>query len=152
MQKVIPKTQPLEGELFEDWFVRQKFKNFRAYEFTEYFTVSRRGVKNSEPPRELWPNIVPTLRIVDDLRTRLGRSCVILSSYRSPAYNAPIDGAAKHSFHTQFQALDISFAGHSPRRIHEELTAMRNAKRFRGGLALYSSFVHIDTRGTNANW
>lgn len=145
-------TTPRPGESFNAWFARQGFKHFKADEFTSYFRTERRGVKNSEPPREMWKLIVPTLRIVDELREKLGRSIVILSSYRSPAYNAPIDGAARKSFHMRFQALDIVVAGVTPRRVFEQLKAWRDAGKFKGGLGLYSSFVHIDTRGTNATW
>ena len=144
--------KPKEKETFEAWFKRQKFKHFSADEFTSYFNVTRRGVKNSEPDRELWENIVPTLRVVDELRGKLGRSCVILSSYRSPAYNAAISGAAKDSYHKKFMALDIVFAGHSPEQVYDALLEMRAAGKFKGGLGRYNTFTHVDTRGYNATW
>ena len=105
------------------------------------------------PPEKLWPNIVPTLRIVDDLREKLDRPCHILSSYRSPEYNRAVGGAPL-SQHLRFTALDITFAGVSPVRVHAILTMWRDQGRFKGGLGLYrkSGFVHIDTRGTNASW
>lgn len=143
---------PIQGENFEQWFHRQKFEHFKADEFTNYFDVTRRGVTNSTPPREMWASIVPTLRIVDALRKHLGRSITILSSYRSPAYNAAISGAATKSYHMQFKALDIAVAGHSPRAVFELLKKWRTEGRFKGGLGLYSTFVHVDTRGTNATW
>ena len=145
-------SKPKNKESFTSWFNRQEIKHFTADEFINYFSVNRRGIKNSEPPRDLWVNILPTLHIVDDLRESLGRSIVIISSYRSPAYNAKIDGAAKHSYHKTFQALDIVVAGHSPESVFKKLLAWREAGRFKGGLGKYSSFVHIDTRGANATW
>jgi uncharacterized protein YcbK (DUF882 family) len=143
---------PIQGENFEQWFHRQKFEHFKADEFTNYFAVNRRGVQNEPPPRSMWAAIVPTLRIVDALRKHLGRSITILSSYRSPAYNAAISGAATKSYHMKFLALDIAVAGHSPRTIFELLKKWRTEGKFTGGLGLYSTFVHIDTRGTNATW
>lgn len=145
-------TAPIATETFDQWFARQGFKHFDADEFTGYFHVERRGVQNSEPPRELWPNIVPTLRIVDELREHFGRSIVIISSYRSPQYNARIDGAAVKSFHMKFMALDITVAGKTPREVHSVLQNWRSKGRFKGGLGLYSTFVHVDTRGYNADW
>lgn len=144
--------KPLTGESFEAWFDRQGFRNFSASEFTSYFSVLRRGVRNSAPPRRLWHKIVPTLRIVDDLRDHFGRPCVILSSYRSPAYNSAINGAASKSFHMQFCALDIAFSGVAPSTVYAKLLEWRREGRFVGGLGKYNTFVHVDTRGYNANW
>ena len=137
---------------FNQWFSSKKFRNFSAMEFTSYFEVTRRGVKNSYPPKSKWPNIVPTLRIVDELRQHFNRPVVILSSYRSPAYNGAIPKAGKKSWHMQFCALDIAVSGYPPRQVYNYLLAQRRAGRFVGGIGLYSTFVHIDTRGYKATW
>lgn len=138
---------------FKDWFDSHGIKHFGAGEFESYFATRRSGVKNSQPPRKLWPNILPTLRIVDELRESLGKPCRILSSYRSPDYNRTVGGAT-HSQHLEFNALDIAFDGVSPQRVYERLIEWRKAGKFTGGLGLYpsSGFVHIDTRGSNATW
>lgn len=147
-----PNPAPLEKENFEQWFKRQDFKHFSADEFLGYFNVTRRGVRNSIPPKSKWHNIVPTLRIVDSLRAELGRPIVILSSYRSPRYNAAINGAAKKSQHTEFRALDIAVIGYTPKQVYNALLNKRNLKQFIGGLGLYNTFVHIDTRNYNATF
>lgn len=144
-------TQPRSGESFDAWYKRQKFRHFSAREFTSYFEVFRYGARNSAPPQSKWANIVPTLRIVDDLREHFGRPCVITSSYRGPAYNKACGGAPK-SLHREFKALDIVFSGVSPKAVYDKLLEWRRAGRFKGGLGLYATFVHIDTRGYNANW
>jgi uncharacterized protein YcbK (DUF882 family) len=144
--------KPPAKQSFTEWFNTLGIRHFSASEFTEYFQVHRRGVTNSEPPRELWPNIVPTLRIVDDLREHFGKPITLLSSYRSQAYNAAIGDAAPKSLHKQFKALDISVSGKTPKQVFKVLSQWRDAGRFKGGLGLYPSFVHIDTRGTNATW
>ena len=138
---------------FTTWFNAQKFRHFAASEFESYFVAQRRGVTNSPPPQRLWKNIVPTLRIVDDLRESFGKSCTILSSYRSPGYNKAVGGASS-SQHLEFTALDITFDGISPQRVYDRLLEWRKAGKFTGGLGLYlsSGFVHIDTRGRNATW
>lgn len=138
---------------FTDWFDDQGFRHFTAREFTSYFARSIKGVKNSQPPKRLWKNLVPTLRVVDDLRESLGKPCRILSSYRSPAYNRAVGGAPL-SQHLQCSALDIAFDGVSPQRVYDRLIEWRKAGRFSGGLGLYpnAGFVHIDTRGHNATW
>ena len=137
---------------FEEYFQTLNAQHFVASEFTSYFHTTRRAVPNSEPPREMWGNIAATLRIVDKLRERVGRPIVILSSYRSPAYNAACPGAASGSFHQQFRALDIAVSGKSPREVFDLLSKWRDERSFKGGLGLYSTFVHIDTRGSNATW
>lgn len=145
-------SSPQKGETFNQWFERKGFRNFKAYEFEDYFNRKKNGVKNSQPPSDLWEKIVPTLRVVDDLRDHLGRPIVITSSYRSPAYNSQCPGASPNSFHKQFIALDIVVAGTSPEDVFDILEVWRGKGKFKGGLGLYDDFVHIDTRGTNATW
>lgn len=138
---------------FTDWFNQQGIRHFTAGEFTSYFAQQRKGVRNEVPPRKIWKNILPTLRIVDELRGFLGKPCTLLSSYRSPAYNQAVGGVS-NSQHLDFNALDITFDGVSPVRVHAILSEWRKAGKFTGGLGLYPSagFVHIDTRGYNATW
>jgi uncharacterized protein YcbK (DUF882 family) len=136
---------------FIHWFSKQKFRHFHASEFTNYFETTRRGVRNAYPPMSLWPNIVPTLRIVDDLRTELGSPIIITSSYRSLMYNKRV-GGAPFSQHREFRALDIVCSRHNPDEIFQHLLAKRRAGKFTGGLGRYATFVHIDTRGSNATW
>jgi uncharacterized protein YcbK (DUF882 family) len=138
---------------FTDWFNKQGFRHFKAGEFTSYFSAVRRKVKNSTPPKKLWPNIVPALRVVDELRESFGKPCQILSSYRSPEYNRAVGGASL-SQHKEFKALDIAFDGVTPKQVYDRLIEWRKAGKFTGGLGLYpsSGFVHIDTRGSNATW
>jgi uncharacterized protein YcbK (DUF882 family) len=142
---------PKPNESFTSWFSRQGFNNFTASELLSYFTRTRNGVRNSPPPRKLWHNILPPLRIVDSLRDEINKPIIILSSYRSPSYNKAIGGAAA-SYHMQFCALDIASSDISPSKIHSILYKWRKEKRFSGGLGLYENFVHIDTRGYNASW
>jgi N-acetylmuramoyl-L-alanine amidase len=138
---------------FSDWFDSQKFQHFSASEFESYFAAQRKGVKNSAPPRPLWKKIIPTLRIVDELRESFGKPCRILSSYRSPTYNKAVGGAPL-SQHKEFTALDIAFDGVSPQSVYDRLIKWRQQGKFSGGLGIYptSGFVHIDTRGRNSTW
>ena len=138
---------------FTDWFNAQGIRHFSAAEFTRYFAAQRNGVKNSQPAQAIWKRILPTLRVVDELRASFGKPCRILSSYRSPAYNKAVGGDPL-SLHLGFNALDIAFDGVSPRQVYDRLVEWRKAGKFTGGLGLYQSsgFVHIDTRGSNATW
>ena len=129
------------------WFNTQNFRNFKAAEFTHYFARPL----NDVPPKALWKNIVPTLRLVDDLRDHVKSPIVILSSYRSVAYNKKV-GGEKKSYHMSFRALDIAAAEVSPRKLRQLLVKWRDAGKFSGGIGLYPTFVHVDTRGYNADW
>jgi hypothetical protein len=109
--------------------------------------------KNAYPPEELWEHIVPTARVIDELRRRLGSEINISSAYRSPAYNALIPGAAGGGMHMQFRAIDFSCADcRGAVWWAEQLRALRDEGMFKGGIGVYPTFVHLDTRGDNVNF
>lgn len=108
------------------------------------------------PPRELWTNIVPTLRLYARLKHQgiLPESSEIRSTYRNPELNACAGGAA-NSVHKYYQAIDIwvpEYAGDAA-RLELMNSALCQYWRYQGkadnfGLGLYSSgAVHIDTAG-----
>ena len=109
-----------------------------------------KGVGNSTPPVELWANIVPTIRLVEMVRGQFGPT-TINSAYRSPEYNKAIGGET-NSLHMQNRALDFKCATGTPAQWAEFLHAKRREGVFRGGIGVYKTFVHVDTRGTNADW
>ncbi|MEL7738381.1 D-Ala-D-Ala carboxypeptidase family metallohydrolase [Citromicrobium bathyomarinum] len=79
------------------------------------------------PPEDLWPNIVPALRLVrDEVVPALG-PVTVLSSWRNPATNVCAGGASR-SNHLQFAALDLAT---QPRRtdasLYRDLCAMHDA-------------------------
>lgn len=126
-------------------------KNFSGAELLASTQRTRGDVKNTIPPKAKWENIAPALRVVDELRDLIGAPITIASSYRSEKYNAAC-GGVKHSQHKQFKALDIQCKSLRPSVIHNRLLRLRNNGQFKGGLGLYRTFVHIDTRGSNADW
>ena len=80
------------------------------------------------------------------------------SGYRTRSYNASIGGAPQ-SFHIydihdgNDQASDITCARGTPVDWHRTLNWLRQHRRNgRGGLGLYSSFVHCDIRDYQADW
>ena len=90
--------------------------------------------------------------MLDQLRDLLGAQIQVISAYRSPAYNERIAGATK-SQHVDFRALDfIAKSISGPADWAATLRQMRNSGLFKGGIGTYPSFVHVDTRGTNADW
>lgn len=112
----------------------------------------RSGVPNELPPREYWPRIEAVLKVADEIRHRLGKPLhCINSAYRSPAYNAACSGTATFSQHLENRALDLMFVGGSGAAA-EVARKLREEKLFRGGIGVYDDFIHIDTRGRNADW
>ncbi len=107
---------------------------------------------NHPPPAELWNNIAPTARILDELRERLDAPIILSSVYRSPMYNAAI-GGVPDSQHTAFCAADfVVRSASSPSDWAAVLKQLRADGLFRGGIGVYNTFVHVDTRGENLDW
>jgi uncharacterized protein YcbK (DUF882 family) len=142
---------PRKGETFAEWFNRQGLKHFTAREFEHLCARPRGSVRNSTPPRALWSNMLPGLRVLDTLRGVTGSPIVLHSTYRSPAYNDAVRGAPL-SQHLKARAFDFSVPGYTPHEIFKILQTWRAQGQFIGGLGLYRSFVHLDTRGSLATW
>jgi hypothetical protein len=118
----------------------------------ELCPVGRRtpsGVALKAPPCELWGNIVPTLRVAEWLRGHFGTLVIVNSGYRDAAYNRAV-GSTDNSMHVQFRAMDIVLPGISSARVVQALETHPEASRM--GIGTYSSFVHIDVRGSRARW
>lgn len=108
---------------------------------------------NSDPPRRFWSNIVSTAHIVVRYRKSLpeGHRIIFNSVYRSPAYNKQI-GGAKSSQHMRFNAIDFRVEGPNPGAPAAWAKALRDMRAtglYKGGVGLYNTFVHLDTRGSN---
>lgn len=117
-----------------------------------HVTKGHRGYQlNSDPPPDLWPNIIPALTVLDRLREASGGPVTLLSAYRGKAYNAVIGGASK-SQHMEFSAIDFQSKVWSPRQCFDWLKRDRALGGFSGGLGSYNTFTHIDGRGVNATW
>lgn len=94
---------------------------------------------------------------LEPLRKDFG-SVHINSGFRTKSYNARIGGASQ-SYHVYTihdgndQAADITCKKGRPSDWHAKLNRIRSARRGgKGGLGLYSSFVHVDIRDYKADW
>ena len=84
--------------------------------------------------------------ILQKIRTHFGKSVTITSAYRTPGHNKAVGGTA-YSQHLYGKACDIKAKGVSPKKVAAYAeTLLKN----RGGIGIYSTFVHIDTRSTKA--
>ena len=82
------------------------------------------------------------------LRILLGRPIPINSGYRSPAYNATLDGAATNSMHLKARGYDVPMAGFDPAQFE---AAARECGFTGFGFYEGSNFIHIDT-GRPREW
>lgn len=145
----IPTPALSQKEKFQKELNKRNIKYFTADEVFYKGASDRKLKLNTEPPEELWNNIWKTIEVADKARHKHGKPIKINSAYRSPKYNKAVGGASK-SFHTGFSALDLRTT--APKQLHKILLEMRNKGEFKGGLGLYPTFVHVDTRGYNADW
>ncbi|MCG7519507.1 D-Ala-D-Ala carboxypeptidase family metallohydrolase [Ruegeria sp. Ofav3-42] len=107
--------------------------------------------KNGLAPKSLWNNVKPLVKAMNLIRKELGASVQITNCFRSGTYNACV-GGVPGSFHSRFQAADwICGAGNSA-MLASAARAVRDAGGFSGGIGIYNSFVHVDVRGSNADW
>lgn len=85
----------------------------------------------------------------EDVRDLLGGlPLVILSGYRTEAYNSTLEGAASKSQHVQGRAVDIAHPRLRPVDVYLRIrqAQQRGELPLLGGLGLYRSFVHMDVR------
>lgn len=95
---------------------------------------------------------------------------IVISGWRSPAYNRKNKGRATNSRHLTAEAIDfrVRAADDTPRRLTHTIGGRRYLKPAvvywvlhdmmmdglipKGGLAAYSTFTHYDIRGWAARW
>lgn len=141
-----------EGLAYQSYLYSLNLRHIQPIELLRPHFKCIGKIHNHLPPRELWKNIGHTLKIADALRETLGVPLIsINSAFRSPAYNAACVGAAPNSYHTRNMALDLVYAC-SPEESAKAAQTLRSQGKFKGGIGRYSSFIHIDTRGKNADW
>lgn len=148
-----PTGRPLENEAqYSDFLSSLELRHLSPHEIIDPHRGIVNGVENSLPPEHLWEQLALTLRVADEIRDRLELPlCRITSGYRAPKYNAVIPGAVRGSYHTRNQALDLVYFC-STRVAYNMAVKLRNEGFFRGGIGLYPTFIHLDTRGYAATW
>lgn len=123
------------------------------------FTVDEIA-KGWDVPPDLRQNIVPTLRVLQALRTLLGRPIVPTSIYRDEIYNKAVKGKPG-SLHLSNNAIDFTIIeknyfqkAYQLWSIYKVLDSWDRQGHFdflgkgKMGLGRYNTFIHIDTRGT----
>lgn len=87
--------------------------------------------------------------VLEKIREKFGNKPIhINSGYRTEAYNAKTNGA-KYSQHKYGCAADIAIIGVSPAQVGK---VAREILSTHGGVGVYKSFTHVDTRMSLSNW
>jgi len=119
-------------------------KNFKKSEF--------RCRDGKDVPSELMDNLRELVENLQIIRDHIDKPIRVISGYRTPKYNRKIGGARK-SQHMKAKAADLRVRGVTAVELREIiLNLIKEGKIKRGGVGLYRTFVHYDTRGWNARW
>lgn len=119
-------------------------ENFSLHEF--------RCKDGTDVPEDLMVNVKELAENLQVLRDHIQKPIRIISGYRSPEYNKKIGGARK-SQHMSAKAADIVISGMTPDEVKAVIVELiKDGKMKSGGIGLYTTFTHYDTRGRNSRW
>ena len=88
------------------------------------------------------------VELLEKIRAGAGAPVTINSGYRTAAYNTQV-GGARYSQHLQGTAADIAVAGASPLLVGQMAEYYLGDS---GGIGVYQTFTHVDTRSGRARW
>lgn len=109
------------------------------------FKVKEFACSDGSDPIFIDDELVKTLQ---EIRKVFNKPVKITSAYRTPGRNKAV-GGTQYSQHLYGKAADIKINGVSPKKIAECAEKLMPKS---GGIGIYNTFVHIDTRQTKARW
>ena len=86
--------------------------------------------------------------VLQNIRNHFGKSVIINSAYRNINYNKKVGGVS-NSQHVKGTAADIVVKEIKPEEVARYVEYIMPNK---GGIGLYSSFVHVDVRAKRSRW
>lgn len=123
---------------------------------TKHFRLSEfRSHDGAPTPPTIALALQLTAEMLESLREALskdvGRECplLIVSGYRSPAWNKAVGGVS-NSYHLKGLAADVTSPYASPARV-QKVARRLQARGIVGGLGSYPGFTHVD-RGPKRSW
>ena len=109
------------------------------------FVVSEFACKDGSDKVLIDTNLVA---ILQKIRDHFGKAVTINSAYRNAAYNRKVGGVS-NSQHVKGTAADICISGVAPVEVAKYVEYMMPKK---GGIGVYSGFVHVDVRTSRSRW
>ena len=88
------------------------------------------------------------VNVLQKIRAHFGKAVTITSAYRTPTKNKAVGGTT-YSQHLYGRAADIKVAGVTPKKVAAYAEKLMPDK---GGIGIYGTFTHIDTRATKSRW
>ena len=122
---------------------------------TKNFSKSEFDCKcGCEMPEDVLENVQNLAKQLQVIRTLVGKSITINSGYRCPEHNAsPSVGGSKKSQHIKGKASDIVIKDMNPDDVVHLVEQLIDAGHIDiGGVGMYNTFTHIDTRKNKARW
>lgn len=86
--------------------------------------------------------------ILQKIRSHFGKPVTITSAYRTPGKNKACGGSA-FSQHLYGKAADIKISTVAPETVAAYAEKLMPK---RGGIGIYKTFTHIDTRASKSRW
>jgi len=121
---------------------------------TDHFDSKEFDCKNGTPYPPVWikDRLQPLAEALEAVRRELGKPLIILSGYRTAAWNQKVGGATG-SQHLIGRAADVRCAGLTGAQLAEIFEKMIKDRLIpNGGLGTYSNRVHYDQRLKPARW
>lgn len=117
-------------------------------ELTKNFKLAEFNCKSGQKvPQKFIANVTELAKNLQVLRDFIGKPIYITSGYRDSVYNKKV-GGVKFSQHLTASASDIQVRDLKPTELYKIILDLMLAGKMRkGGLGLYSTFVHYDIRG-----
>lgn len=88
------------------------------------------------------------VNLLQKIRSHFGKPVTITSAYRTPGRNKAVGGKA-YSQHLYGKAADIKISGVAPKVVGDYVDKLLPKS---GGIGIYKTFTHVDTRTTKARW
>lgn len=128
--------------------------NFTLKELTDnkWATAEEQERTNRAIPPTIIANLTELAENLQVLRDHLGKAVNVNIAYR-PRWWEIKQGRTGTSQHTLGKAADITVQGMTPTRLKATIEKLiAEGKMKQGGLGLYNTFIHYDTRGHIERW
>lgn len=104
-------------------------------------------------PPQFYGRMRRLIKNVNALGDAVNVTLHVNSGYRSPNYNAGLEGSAQASNHQFGEAIDISSTGMTSVELRDKvLELIASGKMEDGGLGIYNTFIHYDVGGAGRRW
>jgi uncharacterized protein YcbK (DUF882 family) len=139
--------------MLKTWFYKEYKKRYSDLNVTENFKAGEFFCHDgSVYPIKWYKRLKQLCEVLEVIRSEFKKPIKITSGYRTVQHNKKV-GGSKHSQHVIGKAADIKINGVSSQEIAQKAKElMQNGIIPKGGIGIYKSFVHIDTRGRIAVW